>query len=169
MVFAIDKRTVIQAAVLDTLACVIVLLIPALSHLVAYPLHVLEPMRIVLFGIILLMPQRKWNALLLALILPIFSFMVSGHPVFPKNIIMSGELMLNVVLLYVFLSKTERYSLSVLISMMLSKLAYYFVKYLLIAGGLLHIQLISTRIINQIVVIGAFSLAFLYYDLKKME
>ena len=125
-------QELVRAVLWVVLAIALVLLVPVLSHIVAYPLHAFEPMRIALFWVILLLPEKKWNALMLAALLPMISFVVSGHPLFPKNIVMSGELVINVVLLYWILAKTGSYSLSVLLSMVASKVIYYVVKYLLI-------------------------------------
>ena len=108
----------------------------------------------------------KWNAIALAAMLPIVSFAVSGHPVFPKNLVMSGELVVNVLLFYLLRSKTGKYATSVFGSMIISKMLYYFVKYLLISGGLLQMTLFSTSIYYQLGVVLLFTLLFLIYDSK---
>lgn len=166
---AISYKDFVMAAILDTIAISLILFIPAISHLVAYPLHAFEPMRIILFGVILLMPHKKWNAITLAALLPIVSFLVSGHPLFPKNIVMSGELVLNVALLFLFVNITGKYSVSVLLSMLASKVVYYISKFLLIYYGALHVEMFSTSIYFQMIVIAVFSLAFLQYDKKKTK
>ena len=160
----IELKDVGHAVIADAIAILLILLVPAISHLVAYPLHAFEPMRVVLFAVILMRPSMKWNAIALAAMLPIVSFAVSGHPVFPKNLVMSGELVVNVLLFYLLRSKTGKYATSVFGSMIISKMLYYFVKYLLISGGLLQMTLFSTSIYYQLGVVLLFTLLFLIYD-----
>ena len=123
--------------------------VPAISHITLLPLYLFEPMRVMVLISLLLLTNRS-NAYFLALTLPIFSFLVSGHPIFPKNILITTELMTN-VFFFVLLSKKlpcwkreYKMFISMFLSIFLSKVAYYALKYMLIYFGVLEIGLIST-------------------------
>lgn len=69
------SRTLIVDAALLASAC----LIPALSHLLAFPLYKLNPMLLVLMGGMMLLDNR-WNAYLMALLVPFVTCLVVGMP-----------------------------------------------------------------------------------------
>ena len=78
--------TLLTDAAILTLAC----LIPAASHLLAVPLYKLNPMlALLLAGIVV---GKDWhNGLLLAVLLPTVSCLVSGMPAMPKMLCMVAE------------------------------------------------------------------------------
>ena len=88
-------RPVFRTVTLNVLLCAAVVAVPALSHAAAFPLYRFEPMRLLLFVAILYSSRR--NALVMALWLPLLSLLTSGHPVFPKVVLIQGELVLNVL------------------------------------------------------------------------
>lgn len=71
---SISRTLIVDAALLAT-AC----LIPALSHLLAFPLYKLNPMLLVLMGGMLLVDSR-WNAYIMALLVPFVTCLVVGMP-----------------------------------------------------------------------------------------
>jgi len=75
----------------------------------------------------------KRNAYIIALTLPIFSYLVSAHPVFYKMLLISGELVLNVWLFYFILSKTKNAFVSILSAIVTSKAIYYIAKFIAVA------------------------------------
>ena len=83
-------RPVFKTVTLNVLLCAGVVAIPSLSHATALPLYRFEPMRLLLFVAILTTNRR--NALLMALWLPLLSFLTSGHPIFPKFVLIQGDL-----------------------------------------------------------------------------
>ncbi|MDZ7795663.1 MAG: hypothetical protein U5N56_00845 [Candidatus Marinimicrobia bacterium] len=89
-------------------------------------------MRVVLFAAYLF-SRNHINAVILALTLPLFSLLTSGHPVLPKALLMSAELAVN-VLLFVYLLKNVKWGifLSLISATLVSKLLYYGVKFILI-------------------------------------
>jgi hypothetical protein len=122
--------------------------LPALSHIIGYPLYFLEPMRLViLFSMVLL---EKKEALILAVTLPLFAFVTTGHPTFPKLFIVSAELLFFVYLFFIVNKKISIPPISLLIAILLSKSAYYLMKYILIMSFLGNSELISTPIQVQI-------------------
>jgi hypothetical protein len=112
----------------------------------------IEPMRIVLFFSLLY--SNKYNQYFLALLLPIISFAVSGHPPLVKTIIIILELGFNVYLLNLFIGKKINLFLSIFISTVISKILYYIIK-LFIYSYILkeEFEIGKERIIEQIILI----------------
>ncbi|HEY9114331.1 MAG TPA: hypothetical protein VIN10_06495 [Bacteroidales bacterium] len=140
---------------LDFIALAIIYFIPALTHLFSFPLYYIEPMRIMV--ILAIAHTTKRNAYLLALTLPLFSLLVSGHPVFYKSLLMSVELSLNVFLFYQISKKVENQFFSMLVSVILSKTIYYVLKFALISFTILNFDLISTPLLIQLFIAVAVS------------
>ena len=160
----IVTKEFVKPAVFDLIALTVIYLVPVFSHLFAVPIYYAEPMRLML--VLSVMFTSKRNALLIAATLPVFSMLVSGHPVLYKALIMAGELLLNVVLYFVFLKKFKNKFASMLLSIALSKAAYYGLKILLLNLALMSGDLIATPIIFQLGVIFVFSSLLM---LKKAE
>jgi len=139
--FALD-RPVVKTVALDVLLCVAVVAVPALSHAAAIPLYKLEPMRLLLFAAILFSSRR--NALLMALWLPLLSTLTSGHPVFPKVVLIQAELAFNAWLFFGLLHRSKRFVMSAAVSVLASKGIYYATKFVLIKTALLDGDLIAT-------------------------
>jgi hypothetical protein len=135
-------RPVLKTVTLDVLLCVAVVAVPALSHAAAFPLYRFEPMRLLLFVAILFSSRR--NALLMALWMPLLSTLTSGHPVFPKLVLIQGELALNVLIFYGLFRRSQRFVLGATVSILASKIAYYAAKLVLIETALLTGNLVAT-------------------------
>lgn len=145
-------KKAISYGIVDLIALVGVFYIPVISHVLPFPLYLIEPMRIVLFSIILLTGNYKQNAIIMALAIPMFSSFASGHPLFPKNILMSMELAINVGVLYCLLKNKINMAISIFLSIILSKALYYMVKYALLSFALMEGELIATNFVTQILV-----------------
>jgi len=152
---ALDKKLTYKTAIIDILAISAIYFMPSITHLLSFPIYLIEPMRIAL--VFAMMHTRKENAYLLALTLPVFSFLISGHPVAPKMIIITLELLVNVWLFFTFSKMVKNEALSIFAAVLLSKMFYYFIKLGLIGLGLLNMNLISTPIWIQFVVAIALS------------
>lgn len=139
-----------KSLILDAVALAVIYFIPALSHLFSFPLYYVEPMRIMV--ILAIAHTSRRNAYLLALTLPIFSMLVSGHPVIYKSLLMSAELVINVFLFYFISKKIQNQFFSMFISIILSKVMYYAFKFVLIGLALLKLDLISTPLLPQLIV-----------------
>ena len=154
----------ISIALTDLAALIGIYLIPSLSHALAFPLYMFEPMRIVLFTAYLF-SRNNANALVLAVTLPLFSMLTSGHPILPKALLMSGELFVN-VLFFILLLKHTKWGvfLSLLTATIAGKLIYYGVKFLLIRGAVFDDRLISTPVLTQIIILlviaGVFAIVY---------
>jgi hypothetical protein len=142
--------------VIDLIAIILVYFIPTLSHLTGVPFYLFEPMRI--FIILALLHSNKTNAYILAFTLPIFSFVIATHPFFLKSVIMSIELGLNVFLFYFLTQKKLSAYLSVFFSIIISKAAYYLLKFICVQFLLFKSDLISTPIYIQFIITIVFGL-----------
>ena len=155
-VIARDKA--VGIGLTDAAAVLFVFAVPALSHLTSVPFYLLDPMRMAVLGALLF--SRNWkNALVLALALPLFSFAVSGHPVYPKFLLIAAELSVN-VLLFAWLSRKMNAGVAAFVSILLSKVLYYGFKAAVLSAGLLQVELISTTIWWQLGVAVGLSAAF---------
>lgn len=140
---------------IDFLILSFIYFLPAVSHLTSLPLYYAEPMRIaVLFS---LFHTNKINTFLIAITLPLFSMIASSHPALVKTFLISGELLLNLGLFYFLVRKTNVFT-ALFISIVLSKLVYYSLKFLFIQVQLINTELFSTPVIFQWIVSIALSL-----------
>jgi len=113
----------LTTVVTDISALVFVGLVPAASHLFKIPVYYIEPMRVML--VLALLYSSRWNAYALAIVLPLFSFLVSGHPAPLKMMIIMAELVLNAWLFLYFYQKTRKSFLSAFGSIIISKVFCY--------------------------------------------
>lgn len=127
----LTSRKTLSYVLFDILALTFIYFVPTISHMLSFPLYLIEPMRIAL--ILALVHTTKKNAYIIAITLPLFSFLVSAHPVFYKMMLISGELVINVWLFYFIFSRTKNAFVSILSSIVLSKAIYYLAKFIAIA------------------------------------
>jgi hypothetical protein len=158
---AINKKSISSAVLVDILALTFIYFVPALSHMLKFPLYYADPMRIALFSILVL--TKKENVYIMALSIPLISFLISAHPVFPKFLIVSLELFANVFLIFRFSNVIKNKFLLVFLSLLLSKSLYYLLKFVLIKFAVLDMGLISTPLYIQAILTLVFStiLAFI--------
>ncbi len=145
-------------------------MIPSISHLFAFPVYYLDPMRIAL--VVSLMFTSRKNSLIIALTLPIFSFIISAHPQFSKSILLSAELILNLSLFFILSKSVKNIFTAFFTSVLITKIFYYLVKYVLINFSLIDDKLFSTPIYFQIGTAVLLSLIlFLYsnYSMNKSD
>ncbi len=155
----LSLREVKRIAIVDAGLITIALLIPALAHVIGPTARFLEPMRIALLGAIILVTERK-NAYLLSLALPWISFSIVGMPVLWKASLMSIELLFNTLILYYILTSKINPALAAIISIVLSKLMYYGLKYICITTGILPPMDVFGAIYQQIIPILLLALLF---------
>lgn len=159
----IAKNTLISIAT-DVNALTFIYLVPTISHLINLPVYLIEPMRLML--ILAMVHTNKKNAYLLAFTMPLFSMIISGHPVLPKMMLIAFELAMNVFVFYVLAAKIKYVFPSILLSIIISKAMYYLLKFILINLAIINTELISTPILIQIVTTLLFSL-YLFKFYKK--
>ena len=161
-----DNR--LKSIVLNIFAISLIYFTPTISHVLGVPFYLFEPMRIML--ILALVHTNRFNAYFLAFTLPLFSFIFSGHPFFPKVVLIGIELLLNVLLFYKFSSVVKNTFISVGLSIIISKVIYYLLKYLLISSLIMNSDLISTPIYIQLITIlllSAYAFIIISYNRKK--
>lgn len=160
------KSTII--IVLDILLLSTIYFLPTFSHLIGFPLYLLDPMRIVVLGSLLLLGNKK-NAYILAFTIPLFSFIVSGHPVFPKNLLISIELITNLLIFFAINKRFGLTFISMFSSIVISKLIYYVLKYIIVLFGFLEMEIISTSLLIQLIVALSISILFsIFYSKNKL-
>lgn len=158
-----DSKEIVKSSIFDFLAVAFIYFVPVLSHLFAIPIYYLEPMRLML--ILSITHTSKKNAYILALTLPIFSFAISAHPVFIKTLLISGELIFNVWLFFLITEKIKNKFAAMFLSIGISKIAYYALKFALLNLLLIEGSLVSTPIIIQFATMSLFS--YYFYLLRK--
>jgi len=125
-------------------------LIPTFSHAFSFPLYKYEPMRLILFFVILVSGRR--SSYTIAFTLPIFSYFTSSHPSFFKVFPMSVELALNTFLFFELKKRLNNYFLITFFSILFSKCVYYLLKFIFISSYLLPPGFVSTPILTQLLV-----------------
>lgn len=160
------NREKIKNILFDIVALAFIYFVPTISHYLNVPLYLIEPMRLML--VLAMVHTNKRNAYIIALTLPVFSLLMSGHPIAIKAAIMTMELVFNVWLFYTLSQKWKNTFVVMLISILLSKLAYYAVKFGLISMAVLHTELIATPVYLQLITSVVFS-AYLFFLFKRKE
>ena len=161
---SLKQKNTIISFLIDISALAFIYFVPTISHLIALPVYFIEPMRMML--VFALVHTNKKNAYLIALTLPIFSFLISAHPVLPKMLLITFELSLNVFLFYLFSKKMKNIFPAILLSIVLSKLVYYLIKFGMINLAIIKSGLISTPIYIQLITTLVFS-TYLYLVYRK--
>jgi hypothetical protein len=154
----------VRTVLIDITALLFIYLTPAISHLFSFPIYLLEPMRIML--ILSLAHTSKNNAYLIALTLPVFSYLISTHPSIIKSLLITGELVFNVWLFFYLSGKIKNVFAAAASSIIISKIAYYAFKFLLISAGLITGSLVSTPLLLQLVVLTIMS-GYLWFNHKR--
>jgi hypothetical protein len=150
-----EYRPAVKSALIDLMAVFLIYFTPALSHLFDLPVYFIEPVRLML--ILSIAHSSKTNTFILALTLPLFSHLISAHPVFLKTVLISFELVVFSFLFYEMSKKFKSVFLVMFVSVTVGKLFYYLFKYMLINFGLLQSELISTPVFMQFIVSVIFS------------
>ena len=145
----LDFKANIKTYLIDFSILLFIYFLPALSHLFSFPVYYLDPMRIAL--VIGLIHTSKKNTYLIALTLPLFSFLISSHPQFVKSLLLSAELIINISLFFLFKEKIKNVFTSLLLSIIISKVIYYLLKFAFINYALLDDKLFSTPYYFQII------------------
>ena len=161
----LKSKETLRIALLDIVALLFVYFVPAISHMLKLPVFFIEPMRLAL--ILALLHTTRRNAYVLALTLPIFSFIISAHPVLPKMLLITSELALNVFLFYFFLKKVKSAPLAVVLSIVGSKIFYYIIKFALVNTAILATGLVGIPLVMQFAMMIIFAgYAFLVFGKK---
>lgn len=145
----------LRTLLIDAAALAFVFFVPALSHMLAVPIYLIEPMRIML--ILAIAHTTRRNAYLLALTLPLFSFAISSHPVFLKSLLISLELILNVWLFFALGKVIRNQFAAMAVAIIGSKVFYYALKFGLLSFAMIQGGLVSTPVYLQLITTVIFS------------
>jgi len=145
----IDFKSNIKTYLIDFSLLLLIYFLPAISHLLAFPVYYLDPMRIAL--VVALIHTSKKNAYIIAITLPLFSFLISSHPQILKSFLLSAELIINLGLFFFLKDKLKNVFTSLFISIIISKVIYYLLKFVLIYFALLNDKLFSTPFYFQLI------------------
>lgn len=161
----LKSQETFRAIIFDVSALLFIFFVPAISHMLKLPVYFVEPMRLML--ILMLLHTTKRNAYVVALALPVFSFLISAHPVAPKMMLITAELVLNVFLFYFLVNKLKSVPAAVLTSVIGSKAFYYLVKFGLINTAIISSGLVGIPIYMQVIMAFVFTgYAFITLKLK---
>jgi len=160
----IISKPIVKSLLFDLFALLFIYFIPTFSHFLSLPLYLIEPMRIMV--ILAMIHTNKRNAYLIAFTLPLFSTLISFHPVFAKTLLISTELCLNVFLFFFLTKWIKNQFLTMAVSILLSKVFYYIIKFVLISTLIIDSSLISTPIIIQLVMMILLS-TYVFFTLKQ--
>ncbi len=155
----IYSKEFLKNSLFNLSAILFIYFIPAISHLIALPVYLIEPMRLAI--ILSVAHTSKTNAFIIAGTLPLFSFFISSHPYLIKSLLIMSELLLNVWLFFFLSEKLKNKFAAMLISISISKIFYYSVKLTLLSTFLINGDLISTPIYIQLITMTLYSLYFL--------
>jgi hypothetical protein len=144
----IGIKSNVKTYLIDFSLLLLIYFLPALSHLFAFPIYYLDPMRIAL--VVALIHTSKKNSYIIALTLPLFSFIISAHPQFFKSFLLSAELIINLSLFFLIKEKVKNVFAALFLSIMISKVVYYTLKFAILSFGLIDDKLFSTPIYFQI-------------------
>lgn len=145
----------IRTVIVDFLALSVIYLLPSLSHLTGIPFYFLEPMRIVV--LLSLFFTHRWNSLLLALTIPLFSFLIAAHPAIFKVLLVTVDLTLNILLFIYFTKRINQTYLALFLSIGISKIIYYLLKYAFIQFNLVEGALVTTSLYIQMLLMVVLS------------
>lgn len=152
--------------IFDLIIISFIYFLPAISHLLAFPIYYFDPMRIAL--VFALLHTTKRNTFIIAITLPLFSFIISSHPSLVKSGLIAAELIINILLFFVLYNKIKSQVIALTLSIILSKVVYYFLKFTLIEFGFLSDKLFSTPFYYQIITLFLITLyVFTFEKLKK--
>mgnify|MGYP001086780383 CR=1 FL=1 len=164
----ISAAQVLITALIYTVGISLVYFLPTLSHMLGVKLYLYEPMRLML--ILAMVHTGRKNALVLALTLPLFSYLISAHPMLIKSALISTELIINVLLFFWLQQRWHRLP-AIFASIWISKLFYYGLKYLAILWVMPNESLIGTPLQIQLLTSAVFSLYvfFLWSNNQKLR
>lgn len=158
-------RLVVSSIIIDILAVGIVYFMPEIVKTTQQPVFLIDPMRILVLAA--LAHTGRYNALLLAVGLPLFSYFFGGHPHMVKSGLIAIELVSNILLFYLFLRSMPVFG-AMVFAIVLSKCLYYGLKWIAIQTLMPDATLIATPLwIQGIVTVVLSGYVYLYLKSKK--
>ncbi len=153
---ALHKWSAVRHILFNGAAVAFILIAPGLAHLFSFPLWYLEPMRLVL--VLAMVHTSKQNGYLLALVLPLCSWIFSGHPELIKMLIITMELVANAALFYWLNHRLNKPFAAMLTAIFTSKIMCYLMYWGVFSAAFLKAETGMAFIMVQVVVTFFFSL-----------
>jgi len=149
---------IVRVALVDIVLTAVACFIPAASHLLALPLYMLNPMlALLLVGMLL---GRDWRgALVLALLMPAASCLLTGMPTAGKMVCMMAELA-TVATLGGWLLKRWHALPAVLVAVLAGKVVYYAAKAAILAPAVLVDTQWTVQLLSVLLWGGLFALLY---------
>lgn len=166
-IYALTDNKNIRHLLLDAGALAFIYFVPALTHLLNVPVYLFEPMRIMLF--IAIAFSSRNNTYLIALSLPVFSYLISSHPSIIKTGLITVELSINVFLYFSLVGVLGNKFSAAFLSIMFSKIIYYLLKFALISFAFMEGDLISTPVYIQLIVATVLSLLMFGFSFRRTD
>jgi hypothetical protein len=139
-----------KTLIIDFIGILCVVLVPAISHLTAIPFYYLEPMRLMM--VVALLYTSRRNAYAIAIVLPVLSFLISGHPFLLKMLIIVAELVMNVRLFILLFKTTKKPFISMVASIGISKFFCYLLYWIFLSWAFVKSEAGTTFIVTQLIV-----------------
>ena len=152
---------------LDIVILIAFACLPTIFHFIDLPLYIFEPMRLFLIAGYFSTNSEN-NAYSLAICIPLFSFIYSGHPSGYKLGLIISELVLNIFIMHKLFNSVKflKY-FAILISIFISKGFYYLLKFIMLHYGFMTGNYISIDIRVQILVAITITILFSPVVFKK--
>jgi len=158
----------LRSLVSDIIALTFICLVPAISHLSGVPVYFIEPMRLML--ILAILSSHKANAYALAVILPLVSFLVSGHPEPLKMAVIMAELLVNTWLFYLLIARTGKPFISMLTAVIGSKIFCYALYFVVFSVAFVKAEAGTIFLVSQALVTMLLSvITYLFLSTKQRK
>ncbi len=119
----VHSKELLKSVCIDTVALAFIYFTPVIAHLIAFPVYMIEPMRIMV--ILSMAHSSRRNSYLLAFTLPLFSYIATSHPEFLKMLIITAELGLNVFFFYWLYARMKNVFIAMASAIITSKVVCY--------------------------------------------
>jgi hypothetical protein len=156
---------IIKSACIDAVALAFIYFTPVLAHLAAFPVYMIEPMRIMV--ILSMAHSSRRNSYLLALTLPLFSFITTSHPEFFKMLIITCELVVNVFLFYWLSARMKNAFFAMISAIITSKILCYLLYLIFFSMAFVRNESDMTFLAVQLITTLFFSIYIFIFSLKK--
>jgi hypothetical protein len=144
----VRHQSIPKAIIADIVIIFVFYLTIMFAHIFPFPIYMIDPMKI--FILLSLIFAGRNASLVAAIVLPLVSYVSTGHPIFPKYILISIELVVFVIILYNLKFSNSWGLQKLLMAITLSKFTYYFLKYMVIEMNIIQPPLFSTSLRVQL-------------------
>jgi hypothetical protein len=133
--------------IFDSAALAFIGLAPAFAHFTSLPLYMIEPMRLML--VLALVHTNRTNAWVLAAVLPLFSYLVSGHPEPLKMLVITAELLANTGLFLLLIRRGIYPFAAMFMAIVVSKIFCYALYMLLFPWSFVVAEAVTSFLVIQ--------------------